>query len=485
MAIKRWIGLMCLVAASLANQVTLAGECAESDTVQACIQKLTELPEQLRVKLVSKEASELRLKNTGAGTVSTQQSSAAADFLSLFAAAAETGATEDDSESLTFDLNNFLGLDAEDGYRVQAVVRDAKIFQPLKSAFADAMAADRASGLESELDDFDDIAFSVTYSPMNQRLGRKFSPHRGLAEGMLRSVTAGLDEDIRRRLLRIDRRIDEELEAAVEQGDLTEEEYESISTDNGFVGTFEQIPNEVLRAELMGAIEEYARSVVERSLRINKRAEATGLVHLSELVNNQPQLYFSVSVRERNDVAGPDERGLKATYEIGSVNINKFKQNQAGCLDNGAQEAACLRNYLTSQRISRLKKGDRLAVSIEYAEIGDYRAEYPDESVSLDLEGRSRLVGSLVYGRYVDFDEEGNGKGRIDITASYEDYENDDMNREDRRVASVIYSRPIGDEATFVVGMTWASNPEFLGDVQDNVSANLGLTYRLTRKDAK
>ena len=67
---------------------------------------------------------------------------------------------------------------------------------------------------------------------------------------------------------------------------------------------------------------------------------------------------------------------------------------------------------------------------------------------------------------------------RFDLKASYEDF-SDDPVRQDRGVATATFSYPVSPGFFLTLGAVYATKPEFRGEVDEEISARLGLTYKL------
>ena len=82
----------------------------------------------------------------------------------------------------------------------------------------------------------------------------------------------------------------------------------------------------------------------------------------------------------------------------------------------------------------------------------------------------------------LDFTEAGRGQSRVDFSWSYEDV-GDDPNRKDRSLVTLTYSQRVAGDVILAAGVTWANEPEFRGEVNHEISARVGLTYKLFKDD--
>ena len=101
--------------------------------------------------------------------------------------------------------------------------------------------------------------------------------------------------------------------------------------------------------------------------------------------------------------------------------------------------------------------------------------------MTLGLEGTWDLIGEFGYGRYVAFNREGEQIGRIDLGAMYVHHE-DDPERQNRFVGSATYTQRVSPSLSFAAGVSYASRPEFLDEVERKVTANFGLRYKLLQE---
>jgi len=199
---------------------------------------------------------------------------------------------------------------------------------------------------------------------------------------------------------------------------------------------------------------------------------------------------LSVQSHVRDDLVGPDENSLKFTYEFGGVNVNSFRHYQTlqEELDKKKKpsetpvcpdDVACLKNYVGLNR-GAITSGGRLAFSLEY--VTKSRYDFDRSGVSLHFDSEKSVIAGLAYGRYVSLGGMAGGqKSRFDVSASYEDVSKDPQ-RQDRGLVKATFAQEIGDGLFLTVGLVWANKPEFRGDVDKEVSARAGITYKLAKK---
>ena len=440
-----------------------------------------------------------RLVERNTGINSEGLPSSVLDLLSLLGIDVDTGGLGDDQESLALELNRFLGLPVDDGYQVRILLKKAQLYAALAEKIPEESRAERKEALEKGLDDFDNAAFVFTYSPTTPTLGRNPEIHSpyfaDLFEAVKRRIEASsarfselsnvqadligaLTEDISDRLIpaaetagnTVEKQGLERILISIEDQDYT---FESIRT-----------LNENLATRLLDATEARWSAWYVRGVMLDQVLEATRFFSFADLVDNQPQLYANVEATARDELVGPDEVKVKVTYEHGFVNANKLRGHTRSCRASSAEAdvLSCFQLYLTPERLAQIKRGDRLAVSLEYSDVRDDELSLPDGSITVPIAADREIVGSLVYGRYLDFTEAGRGQSRVDFSLSH-DYVDDDPDRNDRWLLTLTYSQRVAGDVILAAGVTWADKAEFRGDVDHEISARVGLTYKLFKDD--
>jgi hypothetical protein len=111
-----------------------------------------------------------------------------------------------------------------------------------------------------------------------------------------------------------------------------------------------------------------------------------------------------------------------------------------------------------------------------------YSVTIPDTTVAVSAPKFHSLIGSLVYGRYLNvLSNNDPQKVRIDVSASYEDVSND-PDRQDRGIASATLSRQLTEDWLLSLGLVYATKPEFRAEADKDLSLRLGFNYRILRK---
>jgi hypothetical protein len=235
---------------------------------------------------------------------------------------------------------------------------------------------------------------------------------------------------------------------------------------------------ESLRDRLVEVIRRAMRAAEAVEDELDDQLERTGFYDLADLLNNQPQLSAQFGVEVRRDLVGPNQISGIVRYEGGFTNMNGLRR---ACLaGTGAIISLnCLRSYTKAPgNQAALKRGDRFFVTAAYARRQDYAITLAGDGVGLVLPGTWDLSGEVGFGRYVAFNRVGEQIGRIDLSAEYVHHE-DDPARQNRFVGKVTYTQRVSESLSLAAGVSYASKPEFLGDVERKVNANFGLRYKL------
>lgn len=453
--------------------------CIETDTVMQCVHRFLGADTTPTAETAAKGAEAgqkaVSAATTGVTSLISASQSAKKDFISTLLAALEMPTGSDDSKPLSFDYNFPIRLlDAEQRLKLQAVLQKPD----LSSELSKRLAADDVKALKDNLSYSDDVTISASLNPSTKRLGRSITPHRALFESMLAPRLQG------------DPKADQ----------LAGEFFvrANIASNNGSMDkTF---------VDLMpgnGATEKEQRKKaiddLEASARASALTEAISLAKLfSVLLNNQPQLYGSAVYRTRKDVAGPNERSAKLTYEMGRHNLNDLYAT--GKCDGGSDECfANLKTVAAAAATDSATSTGRLALSIEYAKTDPVTITIPKNSIDFTTTDGHKFVYSAVYGFASNMMSK---SGRLDVSISYEDTtvaktsDNVALGRpvrrslaepttatlpppRDRFVGSVTYTVKLSEKMELPLSIVYANHTQFLGDVTKKLNAHFGLVYKL------
>jgi hypothetical protein len=410
--------------------------------------------------------------NTGTSEALVPGVTAVKDYNPLLQLAFLSGALDEGAggpgEGFVLDLNNFLGLPIDDGYKLQLLGRDAELYTPIRDAFPEADRDRIAGELGKDLGRTDDLSLVFSYSPMGKALlakigleettfGRNPALYQEALSNLFQSVRAGFarrhDAD-----LMFDSMSDDD-RALINEGKL-----------------FSSLSDQEMAGKYMAAVEAEERARFQRRAALEAELEDVGFLRFAELVANQPQLTVDLEQTARDPLVGPDELKVKGSFEVGFGNVNGLLRKCGGAVDAG-----CYEKFLEEEPVAA---GNRFTVSFSYSQVDDFSFSRPEDGVELEIEGARTLTASLAYGRYLGLGlAEALAKSRFDVNWSYEDV-GDDPNRKSRHLATAILSLPMADGTSFQVGLTYSDEPEFLSEVEEELSARLGLTYKLKKPTA-
>lgn len=345
-------------------------------------------------------------------------------------------------------------------YKISVALGDAELFEPLAATITDeALRRD----LTSQIDQTDDVIVDFRLSLQNDKWGRDFNYHLALLEDM---QAEAMDATAKR----VDKSADV-LEAALGFFDDREIEYKENETFLAMLGDRDLAARAVADFEAFAGAEAAYKAAFESAL------NAAGFDRFKQLIDNQPQLVLTLGVRERDELVGQDETFLGLRYEYGGANLNSFYDYRSRHCTMELM-LPCFQKFTTARK-SSIDAGSRVAFSVEYKRRDDY--DYSDHGLAVALEGQTSLVSQLTYGRYLNIGAANDivqGRTKLDLTASYEDVSDDPM-RQDRAVATLALSQGTTAGLTLSFSLVWANRPEFRGEVDEELSAKVGLNYKL------
>ena len=468
--VSGWVGVVSL---GVSSGMVAAAEppCAPQDTVAACWERyLPAQPARAAEKSVAAAqiAAREKLENfeTGLDGGAPALATTTRNFLPLLSMAGLISDSDGEGEDnlFTVDLNFLIPTLGEDrNAQLKAVLNtQPALFAPLHDAFEGISGgADRAAELQSELDAGDDYTIAFAYSHINERFGRSFARYR--------------------------RRFVDLFEAAQTRATAA---HRSASSGNALTALVTMLGDDVdldgplsQKPGLQHAVEQAARTEAALEEQLQTMAASHALSTFAELVNNQPQLTVGFDFRERDDRVGVRERLLKLAYEFGLANISQMERAAGGACDLAAAErenadlaAECLSRYgsYVERNQTRLRNADRFVAELSYADIGDYA--YRADGVVVERGGSHRLAATLGYGRTLRV-LGANRESRLDLVAAYEDYR-DDPDRRDRLLATLTLTTKMNG-VSIPVSLVYANHGEFLPEVDEEVSAHIGIKFAL------
>lgn len=473
---RKTVLLICVLLVLVARLVAAQEICADNskfadcwtDTYKAARGTKEAAPSATKVAEAETAAkTEMDKKMAGPDSFASGLNSTIKNFLPLFDGLVESQTISDDGNTLTLNFNfPFLDLGNGRNFQTQGVFRKPVLFEEVKKAFPEMIRTARTDELEKKLDDLDDASLVLSYNIVTARTGRNFEPHRPLHSAIFLAISDLVPNASQQQI--------------IELGRLIQANPELFDGE-----TFGGIEDPGVRASAKALVQLSARSAAEHTTTLEEMVKMKGLDLFADLVNNQPQVYATAAYRSRQELVGPDELTAKFSWEKGFFNINSMRGKLgADCLakvnTSGTAVPECLASYsdwVTKNR-SRIKAGERIALSAEYSEDDAYSFQRPTDNVNLRLSSSHKLMASFSYGRYLIFGNE-NQNTRLDVMAQYEDFSKDATKR-DRGVGSITLTRKISDSVSLPIGLVYANHGQFLGDVDKKFSAHFGLKFKLS-----
>ena len=440
-----------------ALQANRAGDDPRTEAVESAAATLSDT--------ITAETADKAASSTGLGGAESLRDSLAGFLAGLGLGEISKGAEEG---ALVFRINpDLLRLGDANKLSIDALVRQAEIFSPLVEAFREADRATEKATLEGMLQDFDDVQIDLAWSLENDRFGRRFFANRRMLADLYTELLGTVEEEVP---LQIDAQGLADL--------LTSPEFQGLNLEQA---QFQDLPPR-LAAELEARAVALALGVAEWVRVEDALATTTGFDLFPDLLNNQPQLSVSAHYRSRDDLVGPDLWGIEGSWELGWANLNglrRFAREQRG--DGAKPSPADIRSFVGTRVSSgTLKYAPRLAVELKYHEADPYAISLDGGAVAVDLDGTTSWLGSVAAGSYLRISDDGTQIARWDLEAEYEDV-SDDPNRDDRLVATLTLTQTLADGTDAHVSFVWASKPHYLGEVDEELSARVGVKYGIDR----
>ena len=429
-----------------------------------------ELTKEAVAPVVKKEAANL---NTGPSGVAVGNGAATTnDYIPFIQALLGVSPSSgDEGDNIGLEFSNFLPLPDSVQHKAAVQLVGSELYEPLATALTDAGLQAEKTELDDQVSANDDIALSVSFSQSNEHTGRAPGPHADLFHSLL---MASVRPDSR---LNSARRAYQSLLAEIESRTRNESDParrftpSKLDSDAGF-GV---LPPEDLDRVLV-AYEEMELASHAGLVLIRENLRSSGFYDALELLSNNPQWSVVANYRSRKELAGPDEWNLTLKYEIGWPSLKQAKK-ELGCADD-ACVAGKFSTFLLKPGTKRSRNfSPRFSFDFSYVERARYDYLLPESMFSFSKDSASSLIGNVAYGMYLSGTPADAQRIRMDIAVSYEDV-SDDPDKNDRGVANVTFTYPVGGGTFLSIGAVYATKPEYRGAVDKELSARAGLLYK-------
>jgi hypothetical protein len=446
--------------------------CQGSETVQACLDRLRG-ESALRISEVVESQKEAARKTETGLDQTTGLGSSVKDFLPVLQLAGLLGDVQRDDKTgvVTVALNvPFIG--STGGASTRSAAKDnalqlratidprQELFDPLARQLPAANRDALTAALLGAKSNPENATVSASYNISSRHLGRNFNQHddtlRALWGQALQSLQAS-------------------------QGALNAS-LVALATSVPMVSFTTTLWADVSPAD-QATIARGIVDVLDAELKLRTEADAvvksSGLDVYGQLVTNQPQLQITGSRSFRDDLFGPDVTTGRISWEIGLDNsLNAALGPFNGSCD--ANPAACLARYsrYAANPLVRaaIRDGARLSLYAEVVSNEAYHFTAADPVVDLAIAGGTGWTAGADYGRLIGVDDTGTASGRVDASVTWE--APSDKAADHRFVASVVVTKKLGD-VSIPFGLVYANKPRFLTNVDEGLSANVGLKLNL------
>lgn len=463
-----------------------ADECTDDMSINRCVEGAVLGERGFTAEVVSAtQAKVIAESQPGADSGGNQTRSTVTDlipWLNMLGVLSDSDASDG---TIAVDLNfllPFSGPDVDHNAQLKWIIDiDPEPFVPLIEAFPQAVRTERKSEFSDELGETADTELQFSWSLVNGRFGRDMRQHHDEMAAMIfpviqpayRASTSTARRQYLAQAAQVLADIDDDLADGFDNMPLKDLNL-----------TPEQLAN--LKATLVVTAAQIGAGQKAAAAEITRQLAQNGLDRLPELVLAQPQLLLTATRRFREELAGPDAWGARLTYEHSFANLGHFLRgpgtacratNEAGAAASLIAAPtlcyAALTRYLQAHEAD-LANENRFSASLEYRRVDSTNFSFAQDGVTLDIPKTDRLIASLGYGRVL---PRSAAKDRLDVKIDYDSNIDDTSAAQNRFVASLTYTRRIGD-FDMPFGIVYANKSEFLEGLDKQVSVHVGLKFR-------
>jgi len=397
------------------------------------------------------------------------------DLTPIFDALGLLSSDDSTSDQLVLNLNFLLPVqDVENkNTQLQLVVNTQPVpLDQLVQAFDESIRDARKDALQKDISTFGDQELKFNWSLVSTRFGRDFRTLRGLLSPVY--------EGAREKSLATAKSNDAKKGMRAFMQTLQDNNVPLADAQGKKINTFA----EPLRSQLVAATIEAATARATITQEFAKEMAGADLNRLTDLVDQQPQLLFSISHNFRDEIVGPEETSATVTWEMTRRNLGNFMRGEgADCAKSddvrkGADVyASCVRalkKYLSQDLADQW----RFKLEGSYKRVDAVAYSFPADGVALDLPKTERIEVSIGAGR------EFSGKpdlGRLDFELSYDSNINNDTTNKDRLTAAITLTKRVGD-LDIPFSIVYANRNEFLSEVDHEIGMHVGIKFRQTGK---
>jgi hypothetical protein len=472
--------------------------CTDSESLQGCFSRIqreaapaaqgadVEAVEEAQKQDVKQE---LTAALTGAALGGDATAATKNDLAQLLNALGLLSSGDAQGSKIAVDLNFLLPVQDVENNNAQLrgiINTEPEPLDQLVQAFGETVREARKDSLQKDIAAFGDAQISFTWGLVNRRFGRDYSVLRDqiapMNEGAVNRARSAARTDSIRAFPAVIARANEAVRAGNEARQRANPGSPAIPT----TATFGELPiSNELKAELKAATFKAANERAAITQGIQAELARSSLDRLAELVEQQPQLLFTLSHDFRDEIVGPESTSATVTWELNGRNFGAFLRNQgrscAGtevATGTSPQYDSCvsaLQSYLGGDAIQNQWRF-KLEASFKRIESVDY--SFPVDGVDVSMPKHDRWEVAAAAGRPLSNDKNG---GRLDFELAFDSNLDDDTTNEERVTAALTYTRRVGD-MDMPFSIVYANKDEFLGEVDHQLSLNLGLKFRQPKK---
>jgi hypothetical protein len=415
------------------------------------------------LEAAASEEAKLRPQGEGAG-------GGGLDLYKKLFVGLELGSLSQDDGALTFNFRpDLLDLERFGATAIRAIVRDPELHEPLATALDDLTppaGTEARKALEESLGDTDDVEYQLRWSfgdaspdAAAEELAREIFEKS--SSGAVREAASAAAGEISDAMDEIQRLIPDADEST------------PLSRICGTAGGRQAVEraHAAVKEKIAGAL-----------TLLGSNLDALNYVAVGDLVTGEPAVALDVSYRDRAEVVGPSSFAAKLHFQRGDRSTGSWKRwaNRTG----RGLDAASLADYLAGKDSIADGQTSILATA-EYTETERFRFNDAGLDLTLDRPRVKVRAAALTLGRKL-----GDKRGsRLDLEAKYEDATGD-PERNDRFVSTLSWTQKLSDEvarlaggSNLVVALVYANRPEYLGEVDQDLSVRAGLKWSIEGAD--
>jgi hypothetical protein len=411
------------------------------------------------------------------------------DLAPIFDALGLLSSGDSDEGTLAFNLNALIPVQNVDNNNTQlklVVNTQPQPLDQLVQAFPETVRATRKDTLQKDISTFGDAQLLLNWSLVNGHFGRDFSVLRPLLapiyDGAVVRGRAAASTAATIRFQNARNTLADELDKANDARQRATPPQPAVPISANIDDL--PIPSNV-KAEIVQATLDAAEETTVGRQFIESELVRTRIVGLADLVQQQPQLIFSLSHDIRDEIVGPEKTSATVTWEMTRRNVSAFLNGPGGAckskdVGNGKDEydrcVSALQNYL-SDGGAGLQQQWRFKLAASYQRVKSVTYSYASDGVSLSLPDTDRWEVAFAAGRPLGGAA---GKDRIDVEFAYDSNLDNDTTNKERVKATLTYTKHM-DTVDLPLSIVYANKSEFLGEVDHQISLHFGLKFRQSK----